>query len=74
MAREFRFGIGLRSIGSAKRLRDKVRQFADLGYDVVHFPESSRPLASPIPAPANVSNIWATPWSFCGGPHRMFRC
>lgn len=52
MAREFRFGIGLRSIRSAERLRDKVRRFEDLGYDVVHFPDH---LGAPAPFPAMVA-------------------
>ena len=39
MVREFRFGIGLRAIKSAERFREKVRRFADLGYDVVHIPD-----------------------------------
>lgn len=46
MARDFRFGIGLRSIRSATRLREKVRQFEDLGYDVVHVPDH---LGAPAP-------------------------
>ena len=58
MAREFRFGIGLRSIGSAQRLRDRVRQFADLGYDVVHFPDH---LGAPAPLPAMVAAAEAAP-------------
>lgn len=52
MAREFRFGIGLRSIGSAEKLRDRVRRFEDLGYDVVHFPDH---LGAPAPFPAMVA-------------------
>lgn len=39
MVRDFRFGIGLRTIKSAARLREKVRRFADLGYDIVHVPD-----------------------------------
>lgn len=39
MARDFRFGIGLRTIKSSERFREKVRRFADLGYDVVHVPD-----------------------------------
>ncbi len=48
----FRFGIGLRSIRSAERLREKVRRFSDLGYDVVHFPDH---LGAPAPFPAMVA-------------------
>lgn len=58
MARQFRFGIGLRSIKSAQRLREKVRQFADLGYDVVHFPDH---LGAPAPFPAMVAAADAAP-------------
>ncbi len=48
MAREFRFGIGVRSIRSAARLTEKVRRFADQGYDVVHVPDH---LGAPAPFP-----------------------
>lgn len=58
MARQFRFGIGLRSIKSADRLRQKVRQFADLGYDIVHFPDH---LGAPAPFPAMVAAADAAP-------------
>lgn len=52
MAREFRFGIGLRSIRSADRLRERVRRFEGLGYDVIHFPDH---LGAPAPFPAMVA-------------------
>jgi probable F420-dependent oxidoreductase len=52
MARDFRFGIGVRSIKSAARLREKVRQFEDFGYDVVHLPDH---LGAPAPFPAMVA-------------------
>ncbi len=52
MARDFRFGIGLRTIKSADRLREKVRRFADLGYDVVHVPDH---LGAPAPFPTMVA-------------------
>lgn len=58
VARQFRFGIGLRSIKSADRLREKVRQFADLGYDVVQFPDH---LGAPAPFPAMVAAADAAP-------------
>jgi probable F420-dependent oxidoreductase len=58
MPRDFRFGIGLRSIGSAARLREKVRRFADMGYDVVHFPDH---LGAPAPFPAMVAAADAAP-------------
>lgn len=48
MARDFRFGIGVRSIKSADRFRQKVRRFADLGYDVLHVPDH---IGAPAPFP-----------------------
>lgn len=59
VARAFRFGIGLRSIGSAQRLRDKVRRFEDLGYDVVHFPDHLGAMA-PFPAMVAAANAART--------------
>lgn len=50
--RGFRFGIGLRTIKSAGRLREKVRRFADQGYDVVHIPDH---LGAPAPFPTMVA-------------------
>jgi len=50
--RDFRFGIGLRSIKSPDRLRDKVRKFEDLGFDVIHFPDH---IGAPAPFPAMVA-------------------
>ena len=52
MDRDFRFGIGLRSIRSAARLREKVRRFEGLGFDVVHFPDH---IGAPAPFPAMVA-------------------
>ena len=52
MNRDFRFGIGLRSIKSAGRLREKVRRFEGLGFDVVHFPDH---IGAPAPFPAMVA-------------------
>lgn len=46
--RDFRFGIGIRSARSASRFRDKVRRFADLGYDVLHVPDH---IGAPAPFP-----------------------
>lgn len=48
MARDFRFGIGVRSIRSAARFTEKVRRFADQGYDVVQVPDH---LGAPAPFP-----------------------
>lgn len=47
-ARDFRFGIGIRSVRSASRFRDKVRRFADQGYDVLHVPDH---IGAPAPFP-----------------------
>ena len=58
MARDFRFGIGLRSIKSATRLREKVRRFEDLGFDVVHFPDH---IGAPAPFPAMVAAAASAP-------------
>lgn len=58
MGRQFRFGIGLRSLGSAERLRERVRRFADAGFDVVHFPDH---LGAPAPVPAMVAAAAAAP-------------
>ena len=52
MTRDFRFGIGLRSIKSADRLREKVRKFEGLGFDVIHFPDH---IGAPAPFPAMVA-------------------
>lgn len=52
MIRDFRFGIGVRSIKSADRLREKVRRFEGLGFDVVHFPDH---IGAPAPFPAMVA-------------------
>lgn len=52
MTRDFRFGIGLRSIRSADRLREKVRKFEGLGFDVLHFPDH---IGAPAPFPAMVA-------------------
>ena len=49
MANEFRFGIGIRSIRSATRFREKIRRFADQGFDVVHVPDH---IGAPAPFPA----------------------
>lgn len=59
MAREFRFGIGVRSVRSPERFRDRVRRFAEQGYHVVHVPDH---LGAPAPFPvmtaaADAANI-----------------
>lgn len=45
---DFRFGIGVRSVRSATRFREKVRRFADQGFDVVHVPDH---IGAPAPFP-----------------------
>lgn len=52
MAREFRFGIGVRSVRSGARFADRVRRFADQGFDVVHVPDH---LGAPAPFPVLVA-------------------
>lgn len=52
MVREFRFGIGVRAVRSSTRFRDKVRRFADQGYDVLHVPDH---IGAPAPFPAMVA-------------------
>lgn len=42
----------LRSIKSADRLRERVRQFEDLGYGVAHFPDH---IGAPAPFPSMVA-------------------
>lgn len=46
--RAFRFGIGIRSARSAERFREKVRRFADQGYDILHVPDH---IGAPAPFP-----------------------
>lgn len=58
MVRDFRFGIGLRSVRSSARFGDKVRRFADQGYHVVHLPDH---LGAPAPFPAMVAAACAAP-------------
>jgi len=52
VARDFRFGIGVRYIKSAARLREKVRRFEAMGFDVVHVPDH---LGAPAPFPTMVA-------------------
>jgi probable F420-dependent oxidoreductase len=55
MGREFRFGIGVRSVKSAQRLRDTVRRFEDLGFDVLHVPDHLGRFGVPAPFPTMVA-------------------
>jgi len=48
VTRDFRFGIGVMAIKSAGRFTEKVRRFADQGYDVVHVPDH---IGAPAPFP-----------------------
>ncbi len=48
VGRSFRFGIGVRSARSRSRFREKVRRFADQGYDVLQVPDH---IGAPAPFP-----------------------
>lgn len=55
----FRFGIGVMAVKSAARFTEKVRRFADQGYDVLHVPDH---IGAPAPFPvmmaaADAANI-----------------
>ena len=52
MAKDFRFGIGLFSIGSRSKWRDAVRRAEDFGYDILQVPDH---LGAPAPFPALLS-------------------
>ena len=56
---DFRFGIGVMAVKSAARFTEKVRRFADQGYDVLHVPDH---IGAPAPFPvmmaaADAANI-----------------
>ncbi|BBY64888.1 LLM class F420-dependent oxidoreductase [Mycolicibacterium helvum] len=55
MVRDFRFGIGVRSVKSAQKLRDTVRRFEDLGFDVLHVPDHLGRFGVPAPFPTMVA-------------------
>jgi probable F420-dependent oxidoreductase len=55
MGRDFRFGIGVRSVKSAQRLRETVRRFEDLGFDVLHVPDHLGRFGVPAPFPTMVA-------------------
>ncbi|MBB3602024.1 putative F420-dependent oxidoreductase [Mycolicibacterium sp. BK556] len=55
MVRDFRFGIGVRSVKSAQKLRDTVRRFEDLGFDVLHVPDHLGRFGIPAPFPTMVA-------------------
>ncbi len=55
MARDFRFGIGVRSVKSVQRLRETVRRFEDLGFDVLHVPDHLGRFGVPAPFPTMVA-------------------
>ena len=52
MINDFRFGVGVRYVKSAQALRDTVRRFEDLGFDVLHVPDH---LGAPAPFPTMVA-------------------
>lgn len=55
MVRDFRFGIGVRSVKSAQKLRDTVKRFEDLGFDVLHVPDHLGRFGIPAPFPTMVA-------------------
>ena len=55
MVRDFRFGIGVRSVKSAQKLRDTVRRFEDFGFDVLHVPDHLGRFGIPAPFPTMVA-------------------
>ena len=55
MVRDFRFGIGVRSVKSAQKLRDTVKRFEDLGFDVLHVPDHLGRVGIPAPFPTMVA-------------------
>jgi probable F420-dependent oxidoreductase len=55
MVKDFRFGIGVRSVKSAQKLRDTVRRFEDLGFDVLHVPDHLGRFGIPAPFPTMVA-------------------
>ncbi|BBX06102.1 LLM class F420-dependent oxidoreductase [Mycolicibacterium aichiense] len=55
MVKDFRFGIGVRSVKSAQRLRETVRRFEDLGFDVLHVPDHLGRFGVPAPFPTMVA-------------------
>ena len=55
MVKDFRFGIGVRSVKSAQKLRDTVQRFEDLGFDVLHVPDHLGRFGIPAPFPTMVA-------------------
>ena len=55
MVKDFRFGIGVRSVKSAQKLCDTVRRFEDLGFDVLHVPDHLGRFGIPAPFPTMVA-------------------
>jgi probable F420-dependent oxidoreductase len=55
MVKDFRFGIGVRSVKSAQKLRDTVKRFEDLGFDVLHVPDHLGRFGIPAPFPTMVA-------------------
>lgn len=55
VTRDFRFGIGVRSVKLRTKLRDTVRRFEDLGFDVLHVPDHLGRFGVPAPFPTMVA-------------------
>jgi probable F420-dependent oxidoreductase len=57
MAKDFRFGVGLRVAKSLSSVQDAARRAEDLGYDVLHVPDH---LGAPAPFPTLMAAAAAT--------------
>ncbi|PEG33751.1 F420-dependent oxidoreductase [Mycolicibacterium agri] len=57
MAREFRFGVGLRVAKSLSAVQDAARRAEDLGFDVLHLPDH---IGAPAPFPTLMAAAAAT--------------
>jgi probable F420-dependent oxidoreductase len=57
VAREFRFGVGLRVAKSLSSVQDAARRAEDLGFDVLHLPDH---LGAPAPFPTLMAAAAAT--------------
>lgn len=57
MARDFRFGVGMRSIKSANQLTQQIRTYESMGFDAVLVPDH---LGAPAPFPALTAAAAAT--------------
>jgi probable F420-dependent oxidoreductase len=57
VAKEFRFGVGIRSVKSAAALQEKARRLEGFGFDVVYVPDH---LGAPAPFPTLTAIALAT--------------